>query len=116
MAARRLDKAQWPGFCDRVSKALIGKRAEIDVASLALGAQIEAEWLPLLGVAYDRKDDIVEIALDGVDHIIEEPQAVYFDQAAGGLASLEIIDGDGVRHIVSLRDPLMLPSPMQGRP
>jgi hypothetical protein len=68
MALRKLDKTEWRVFCDRVSKALVGKRAEIEVASLALGSQVEAKWLPLLGIAYDLKDDIIEIALEGLDH------------------------------------------------
>jgi hypothetical protein len=50
MAQRELDK-EWRGFCDRLSKALIGRRAEIEILSLALGDQIETEWLPLLGIS-----------------------------------------------------------------
>ncbi len=63
MAIRKLDKTKWQAFFDRVSKGLIGKRAEIEIASLALGSQIEAEWLPLFGIVYDPKNDIIEIAL-----------------------------------------------------
>jgi Family of unknown function (DUF5335) len=113
MATRKLDKAAWRGFSDRVSKALVGKRAEIEVASLALGDQVEAEWLPLLGITYDPKDDIFEVALDGgVDHIITAPRALYVDEdAPGALVNLEIVDGEDVRHIIVLRDPLMLPPP-----
>jgi hypothetical protein len=111
MAIRKLEKAKWRAYCDRVSKALIGKRAEIEVASLALGSQILAEWLPFLGITYDPKDDIFEIALEGVDHLIVEPSEFYIDEDPLGLRSLEIIDGDGVRQIVKLRDPLMLPAP-----
>jgi hypothetical protein len=111
MAVRKLDKAEWRPFFDRVSKGLIGKRAEIEIASLALGDQIEAEWLPLIGIVYDPKDDRLEIALDGLDHLISHPQEVYIDDKAGRLNSLEVIDRDGVSQIVQLRDPLMLPAP-----
>ncbi len=38
--------------------------AEIEVASLELGNQIEAEWLPLIGLVYDHKDNSVEVALE----------------------------------------------------
>jgi hypothetical protein len=38
--------------------------AEIEVASLDLGDQIQAEWLPLIGITYDPNDDVVEVALD----------------------------------------------------
>jgi hypothetical protein len=72
---------------------------------------VEAEWLSLLGLAYDPNDDIVEVALDGLDHMIPRPRELYIDNGIGSLSSLEIIDADGVKQIVKLRDPLMLPPP-----
>lgn len=111
MATRKLDKAEWHGFLDVMTKALVGKRAEIEVDSLTLGSQIEAEWLPLLGIVYDPKDDIVKIALEGHDHLIPKPRELYVDIGAGGLTSLEIVAGDSAQQIVKLRDPLMLPPP-----
>jgi hypothetical protein len=50
MTTRKLDKAQWKPFLERMSKLLEGKRAEVEVASLKLGDQIEAEWTPILGI------------------------------------------------------------------
>jgi hypothetical protein len=117
MAVRKLEKPEWEAYFDIVTKALVGKRAEIEVASMDLGDQIEAEWLPLIGIAYDPKDDLLEIALQGpdrletVDHLIPQPQEVWVDEGAAALSSLEIIDKDGAKQIVLLRDPLMLPAP-----
>jgi hypothetical protein len=111
MALRKLDKAEWHPFCDNLSKILTGKRAEIEVESLALGSQVEAEWLPLLGIVYDPKDDIVEIALEGLDHIIDKPRELFVDTVPEGLAVLEIVDDEKTQHIVRLREPLMLPAP-----
>ena len=59
----KLEKSQWRGYFDRVSKALVSKRAEIEVASLKLGDRIEAEWVSLLGISYDPKNDVIDIAL-----------------------------------------------------
>jgi hypothetical protein len=111
MTTRKLDKAEWTPFLDHLTKYLIGKCAEIDVASLALGDQVEAKQLPLLGVAYDHKDDVVEVLLDGVDHLIHKPRELYLDEEAGEIASLEVVDADGVHQIVRLTDPLALPPP-----
>jgi hypothetical protein len=111
MAILKLEKTEWRSFFDRITKALVGKRAEIEVDSLDLGSQIEAEWLPLLGIAYDPKDDVLEIALDGHDHLIAKPKEVYVDIGATGLANLQVVDRNGVSQIVKLRDPLMLPAP-----
>ena len=111
MAIRTLPQAEWKPYFDRVSRSVIGKRAEIEVASLALGDQIEAEWLPLLGIAYDPKDELLEIALEGHDHLIHRPRDVHVDEEALGLSRLQIVTADGEQHLVQLREPLMLPPP-----
>ncbi len=104
MTTRKLDKAQWKVFFDRFSKTLEGKQAEIEVASLALGNQVEAEWLELNGLTYDPKDDLLEVLLEGLDHMIRRPREIYVESGAAGLESLEIIDADGVKQVVRLRD------------
>jgi hypothetical protein len=113
MTTRKLDKRQWHRFFDRVSRLLEGKEAEIEVASLTLGDQVEADWLPLLGIAYDPKDDLVEVALEGLDHLIPRPREIYVQDGIEGLSSLEIIDAEGNRQLVKLRDELALPPPPQ---
>jgi hypothetical protein len=115
MTTRKLDKKQWRTFFDGVTTLLEGKQAEIEVASLRLGNQVEAAWLPLIGIAYDPKDDIVEVALEGLDHMILRPREIYIQDGTEGVTALEIIDADDVRQIVKLRDPVMLPAPGQAR-
>jgi hypothetical protein len=115
MTARKLDKKQWKPFFDGISKVLGAKQAEIEVLSLDLGDQIEAEWLPLLGITYDPKDDLIEVALEGVDHLIPKPQEVWVEADGLDLSSIQIIDVNGVRQILMLRDPLMLPAPEHAR-
>jgi hypothetical protein len=113
VATRKIDKAQWRPYFDRMSKVLLGMRAEIEVDSLDFGSQLEAKapWLPLLGIVYDHKDDLIEIALEDVDHLIRRPREIYVDEGPTGLESVLIVDADGVRQIVKLREPLMLPAP-----
>jgi hypothetical protein len=111
MATVKLEKAAWHPYFDRVSKTLGGKQAEIEVTGLNLGAQIEAEWLPLLGLVYDQKSNLVEVFVEGLDHLIRNPSEIYVEHGPGGLASVEVIDADGIKQIIKLRDPLMLPAP-----
>jgi hypothetical protein len=94
-----------------MSKSLIGKRAEIEVASLDLGDQIEAEWVPMIGITYDSKDDLLDVTLDRFEHLIHHPQQVLADEVDGSLASVAVVDGDGATQIVRMKDPLMLPPP-----
>ena len=42
MTATKLDKPKWSMYFDRMSKELLGKRAEVEVAGIPLGDQIEA--------------------------------------------------------------------------
>ena len=102
-------KSQWRGFFDRMSKALLGKWAEIEVASLDLGDQVVAQWVPLLGITYDSKDDLLDVALDRWNHLIRHPKDILVDETAAGLASVAVIDGEGARQVVMLKEPLMLP-------
>jgi Family of unknown function (DUF5335) len=110
MAIQKLDKSTWQPFLNRLAHGLVGKRAEVEVAALQLGDQIAAERLPLLGIAYDPKNDLIEVALDAVDHLIHHPREVFADLGDTGVSTIEIIDGDNVHHIVKLSDPLMLPT------
>jgi hypothetical protein len=109
--SQKLDKAEWRPFLELLSKALLGTRAEIEVASLRLGDQMAAEWAPLLGLRYDPKQDAIEVILDGLNHAIKKPREFYYDVVGDLWAALEIVDADDVRHIIQLREPLMLPPP-----
>jgi len=111
MTTRKLEKKMWRTFFDRMSKVLDARQAEIEVAALPLGAQVQARHLPLLGVVYDPKSDAIEVALQGLDHLIRKPREIYVDNDITGLAALEIVDGEGVKQIVRFREPLMLPAP-----
>jgi hypothetical protein len=111
MSVHRVAKNNWKAFFDTMTGTLAGKRAEVEVASLDLGDQIEAEWSPLVGIVYDPKNDLIEVALESIDHLILGPREIYVDFHVGGLIGLEVIDADDARQIIKLKDPLALPAP-----
>jgi hypothetical protein len=117
MSVKALTKDEWQSFFDYLSRILVGSRVEIHVESLTLGDQLEAEWLPLLGMVYDKKNDIVEVALEGLTHMIHHPReiSVSVEERTGAILSLQIIDGDDSQQIIMLREPLMLPPPDESR-
>lgn len=108
-----VDKEDWANFLQWVSEGLTGGRAEIDVLGLDIGAQVEARALPLLGLAYDRKSDVIEVALDGLDHLIHRPRELTVHEEDAGLMSIRIIDEDDVTQLIKLSGPLNLPAPTQ---
>jgi hypothetical protein len=110
MATEKLDKAAWQTAFDQMSKTLlVGKEVKIEVTGLNIGDQIEQEWIQLLGITYDPKSDVIEILVEGLDHLVPKPREIWVDQGANGLVSMEVIDADDVRQIIRLREPLMLP-------
>ena len=55
----------------------------------------------------------MEVALEGLDHLIPSPREIYVENGIEGLSSLEILDAEGNRQIVKLRDELALPPPQR---
>ena len=87
MINRKVEKPEWKQFFDFLSKQAEGTRAEIEVASLKLGDQIEAEWFPVIGLVYDHKDNSVEIALEPLSAmwsiILSENLAKFISRRTG---------------------------------
>ncbi len=113
MADYSVDKEDWASFLEWLTQGLSAGRAEIDVLGLDIGAQVEARNLPLLGLAYDHKNDLIEIALDGLDHLIRHPRELSVHDEDGGLLSIRIVDEDDVTQLIRLTGPLNLPVPVK---
>lgn len=112
-SARNVPQAGWRPFFDLMSKALIGKRAEVEAASLELGDQVVAEWLPLIGITYDSHNDLLDVAMEGPDHfnhLIRHPRQIAVVEGTNGLESVAVILDDGVEEVIRFKDPLMLPA------
>jgi hypothetical protein len=109
---RSIPKAEWRSFFDRVSQATLGKWAEIEVASMDLGDAIVAEWVPMIGITYDSRGDVLEVALDRIAHPIRHPTEIVVEEDERGLKSVAVLDGEGARQIINLKRPLMLPPAM----
>ncbi|MFZ5509638.1 MAG: DUF5335 domain-containing protein [Pseudomonadota bacterium] len=106
----QLSRARWQAYLDRLSAALPTGQIEIEVTGLGLGAHVEAEWLPFMGISYDPHNDIITVIAQGVDHIIRQPRQIHLDHDLELLRSVEVIDAEGNHHILLFRTPLALPS------
>jgi hypothetical protein len=112
MPSRTIGRDQWRTFFDTFSDALTGKRVEIEAASLELGDQIVAEWMPLLGITYDTKDDLLDVSLGNMDldHLIRHPRDIRIQEGSSGIETIAVVSEDGTKQILRLKDPLMLPA------
>ncbi len=111
MAIRSLDPEQRQDYFERISRTLGAERAEILIAGVDIGAQTEAEDAHLTGLAYDPRSDEIGIYTDVAEHRIAHPREVYVDDSVEGLHSLEIVDADGNKRILRLKQPLRLSGP-----
>lgn len=107
MAITQLARDDWSTYFDDLSKRFADddrpEYAEIRVLSMEDGAQPETSWLPLNGLTYDRKGDLLEVFVEGMDHLVYHPQEIYVDEDAGELSSLEIVRTDGTKEIIEIR-------------
>lgn len=108
MAIRTLPRSEWKSYFDRVSRELPSEQAEIEIAGLDLGDQFETEWTSLEGLSYDPKDELFSVFLPGLEHNIRRPKEIFVDDGVDGLQSVEVVDGDGRRHIIRLKALLKL--------
>ena len=111
MNVRKIEMREWREVCDRISIALLGRAAEIEVASPEIGVHVESDRLRLIGIVYDPKDDLIEIVTSGIDHLVHHPRELYVDLDGADVVALTVIDQGGARQFVRLRNPLMLPAP-----
>lgn len=106
---RSLQSSEWRAYFDKISKSLAGERGLVEIEGLTFGDRRQARCLPLIGITYDSKDDILEIAMEGLDHLIRRPREIVVSEGADGLERLDIIDSDDQKQNVKLVKPLRYP-------
>jgi len=108
METKNLAKEKWISYFDQLSIMIDGRRASVEIDAPEIGSQIEANNLPLLGITYDPKDNLIEVAMEGLDHMINKPVEVNVAFGKKGVEVIEIINADGHHQIVKLSKPVML--------
>jgi hypothetical protein len=111
MKTESLAQCDWTAFFDQLSKSIVGKHARIEVRSLEIGSQVEVDDLQLFGVTYDPKSDLIEVAMDGLDHMIRGPKEVKIIRGEKGVEAIDIVNRDGQEQLLKLCEPLQLSPP-----
>ena len=63
----------------------------------------------MIGITYDSWDDLLDVALDRGNHLIRHPREIVVEQGPTGVSSVAVVDADGRRQVVRLREPLAIP-------
>jgi hypothetical protein len=108
MPITRIEKDRWQEYFDAMSKALQASSrsqyAEVRVFSPEFGEQRETSWLPFEGITYDRHNDLVDLAVSNMNHLIRRPAEIYADEDSSGVIfGIQIRCADGTKEVIELR-------------
>lgn len=108
MAIKKLEKDVWQEYFDTFSKSFLKDKqpeyAEIQVLSNTSGVQPETGWLPLEGITYDTRKEMLNVKVEDLDHMIWYPTEIHVDEEPDGwITSIEIKKNDGSREIIEIR-------------
>ena len=116
MRTIEITRAEWPAFFDSFSRQHEGWLADLEIIDPELGAQLEAEQLPLEGVTAELKDEgtdeIVIIlgrkAQDHVTHTVARPTRVMLEQNDEGAdEALQIESSETAKVLLRFRSPML---------
>lgn len=112
---REIPQSEWNSFFDLFSRQHEGWLTTLEILGKDIGAQREANELPLEGVSLvsgGEESEAISIDLgstasDHVSHFVSEPTHVWLEQTTGGTAaSLEIEETDGTQTLLRFRSSL----------
>jgi hypothetical protein len=111
MRTVEIPKADWVEWLDRFTQVHDGWLVSVDVLRPDLGAQLEIDNLPLIGVSVDQVDNDGKIAISVArtselhfTHVVHRVTRIYAEQTDSGAdAALEIESGDGSKTILRFR-------------
>ena len=80
------------------------EHVEIQVLSEQMGIQPETRWTVLKGITYDPNDDMLQIQVENLEHMISHPSEIYVNEEEDGwLTGMMVIQRGGERNIIEIR-------------
>ncbi|MBX6365268.1 MAG: DUF5335 family protein [Gemmatimonadetes bacterium] len=105
---RRLPRDRWTEYFAAFSKKFLRDKepetATVRLLSDAIGDQAAFRDRRVIGITYDHKDNVLDVALDGVDHVIYHPQEIRVAEEDDGFISrIDLVRDDGEPETVRLK-------------
>ena len=119
---REIPRDEWAEYLDSFSRQHEGWLVTVEVSGAEVGAQVEAQELPLQGVTAELKaggEDAISITVgregtERVTHIVTRPAHIRVEQAEDGSdMTLQIEAADGVTTLIRFRA-VVLPEMVDG--
>ena len=106
-STKQIPRDDWERYFEELDRRHFGlgssATATIELISPELGDELEATRVPLIGLDYDAKDNALEVALDGIDQLVFEPEEIWVvEEEDGFVSALEVKQPDGSREIMRI--------------
>lgn len=103
-----IPRERWSSYFDTFAKRFLRDEvpevATIHVADGARGRQRAVSGVRVLGITYDRRDHVLDVALEGLDHLVLRPVAIWAREAEDGfIDELTVLREDGLRETIALQ-------------
>lgn len=108
---QQLEAGRWQEYFESAVPNIEGMTVTMEVMTEEFGDQFDVERLPLQGITYDPKDDILVVSVGGrgarypvvLQHIISSPSAIGVEES-GPLSpsAVMVSDQSGVRTLIRL--------------
>ena len=113
---RRIPRDQLEAYFDAFSKKFLlddsRDAADVQVLSPDWGGQYVAEGVHLSGISYDPHDNALDFVLETGDHRVYQPAEVWaIEERDGFVSTIDIVQLDGVRHVVTVKKVGLRPVP-----
>lgn len=114
-ATKQLPREQWKDYFDTFTKNFLKdlnpETAVIELVSPDLGDQVEADHVRVIGLAYDPKDNVFEVALEDLDHLVYNPKEIWvLEEDNGFVSTVEVVRDDDTREIIRLQSVGIVPA------
>jgi Family of unknown function (DUF5335) len=116
--SEEIPRSSWYESLELLTKEREGDLVTIEVLSIDLGDEYEAERLPFAYIEYDSHDDAVNVAVGGRDgrypvvlrHTVEHPKSVAVSTPnADEELSVDVTGSDGVQTLITFHHLPALP-------
>lgn len=110
-ATREIASQAWAGYFDSLSRELLNAPVSIEIRPVCAPPAVEARRLALQTLAYDRREDVFEVAAGRggphlpsvLRHLVDHPQRVFVDSDVMRAPITIAVDGrDGARTVITI--------------
>ncbi len=108
MRTRTLPKEEWEGYFGEVYRKFFRdpnpEDARVELVSRELGDQVITDVARVIGITYDPKDNLLDVALEGLDHLVYRPQEIAVEEREDGFPEvISVVRDDGSRELIRLQ-------------